>query len=303
METFYFAPGGTVKHPVTDEVMQPRPLGELTESAPSNTAMNSTSGSDPRRALADWLTDPKNPFFAKAAVNRVWAAFFGRGFVEPVDDFRISNPASNEPLLNALAEDFAQHGYDLKHLVRTMLSSRLYQLSSMPNEYNLADTKNFSRSYRRRPPAEVLLDAVNDLTGVPDEFNGAPPGTRALQTWSYKVSSQFMDAFARPNPSSDPPCERDTRTSVVQSLHMMNSRALQSKLSNAAGRAKHLADSSRSTEEIVTELYLASFSRYPTAAELETAAAAFTAEKATRQTATEDVLWALLNSAEFVFNH
>jgi hypothetical protein len=294
-ERFYFAPGGTVKHPVTDAVMKPRPLDGAVLELAENT--------DPRPLLADWLTDPKNPFFAKAAVNRVWAAFFGRGFVEPVDDFRVSNPAVNEPLLNALAEDFARHGYDLKHLMRTILSSRLYQLSSTPNESNLTDTRNFSRSYRRRLPAEVLLDAVNDVTAAPDDFNGCPPGTRALQTWSYKVNSHFLDAFGRPNPSSDCPCERDLHSSVVQSLHMMNSRRLQEKLTHAEGRVKQLAESQRTPAEIVTDLYLAAFSRFPTEEELKRATAAYVREKATRQTATEDVLWALLNSAEFVFNH
>jgi WD40 repeat protein/mono/diheme cytochrome c family protein len=294
-ETFYFAPGRAVRHPVTDEVMKPRP--------PDGMVINVDTNSDPRPALANWLTTPDNPFFARAAVNRVWAAFFGRGFVNPVDDFRISNPPVNEPLLNALAADFAAHGYDLKHLMRTILSSHLYQLSSTPNEFNLTDTKNFSRSYRRRLPAEVLLDAVNDVTGVSDDFNGCPPGTRAAQTWSYKVKSQFLDAFGRPNASSDCPCERDSQTSVVQSLHMMNSRALQSKLSSTEGWVKKLASSSRSPEEIVTELYLRSLARFPMPDELKVAAAAFVGPEMTRQTATEDVLWALLNSPEFVFNH
>src|SRR5438105_4715800 len=183
-ETFYFAPGGTVKHPVTEAVMGPRPL----DGAPVSLSTNS----DPRRILADWLTQPDNPFFAKAAVNRLWASFFGRGFLEPVDDFRVSNPAANEPLLAALARDFANHGYDFKHLIRTILSSRLYQLSSIPQPFNLGDTRNFSRAYRRRLPAEVMLDAVNDVTGAVDQFHGSPPGSRAVQTWSYKVSSQFM---------------------------------------------------------------------------------------------------------------
>lgn len=294
-ETFYFVPGGTVKHPVTEEVMTPRPL----DGAPLNISTNI----DPRRAFADWVTDPKNPFFAKAAVNRVWAGFFGRGFVQPVDDFRVSNPASNEPLLEALAVEFAKHGYDFQYLMRTILSSRLYQLSSTPNEYNIADTKEFSRSYRRRLPAEVLLDAVADITGVPDDFNGCPPGTRAVQTWSYKVRSQFLDAFGRPNSSSDCPCDRDARTSVVQSLHMMNSRGLQAKLSNKDGRVKRLADSKRTPEEIVTELYLGAFSRFPTEQEAKAATAVFATPGAARQTATEDVLWALLNSVEFQFNH
>ena len=294
-ETFYFAPGsGMVKHPVTDEVMKPRPLDGLVVTA---------TDSDPRRELASWLTDPSNPFFARAAVNRVWGSFFGRGFVEPVDDFRVSNPVVNEPLLNALAADFAKHGYDLKHLMRTILQSRLYQLSSVPNEWNVADTKNFSRSLRRRLPAEVLLDAVVEITGVPEEFNGTTPGTRAMQTWSYKVSSHFLDAFGRPNSSSDCPCERDARPSVVQSLHMMNSRGLQAKLTHGSGRAAQLAAGKRSPEEIVAELYHSVFSRPPSESELRTAVATFSAKDATRQTATEDVLWALLNSPEFVFNH
>ncbi|MCI0534898.1 MAG: DUF1553 domain-containing protein, partial [Verrucomicrobiales bacterium] len=294
-ETFYFAPGGTVKHPVSGAVMAPRP--------PDGPHANLANDTDPRRALADWLVAPDNPFFARAAVNRVWANFFGRGLVEPVDDFRISNPCVNPPLLSALADDFAKHGYDLKHLMRRIMESRLYQLSSIPNESNLADTRNFSRAYRRRLPAEVLLDAVNDATGVPDTYAAMPIGSRATQAWSYKIESQFMDAFSRPNPSSDPPCDRDRQMSVVQSLHLMNSKVLQAKLSNKTGRARQLAESSKSPEEIVTELYLTTLSRPPTDQEIRLSASAFRAAGATRQTASEDVLWALLNSAEFVFNH
>lgn len=295
-ETFYFAPGGkAVKHPVTGAVMPPRALDGPLSQASTN--------SDPRRELVHWLTSPANPFFARAAVNRIWAVFFGRGLVEPVDDFRISNPCVNPPLLNALAEDFAKHGYDLKHLMRTIMESRLYQLSTTPNESNLADTRNFSRAYRRRLPAEVLFDAINDTTGVPDTFAAMPVGSRATQAWSYKIESPLMDAFNRPNPSSDPPCERDRQMSVVQSLHLMNSKALQAKLSHKTGRARQLTDSAKSPEEIVTELYLVTLSRPPLNEELKMAAAAFSANGATRQTATEDVFWSLLNSAEFVFNH
>ncbi|MGZ8940998.1 MAG: DUF1549 and DUF1553 domain-containing protein, partial [Limisphaerales bacterium] len=295
-ETFFFAKGGgSVKHPVTDAVMKPRPLDNADFTVPDT--------EDPRIALADWVTNPDNPYFAKAAVNRIWGVYFGRGFVEPVDDFRISNPVMHESLLNAVAADFVKHGYDLKHVMRTIMNSRLYQLRATPNEYNLTDTKNFSRSYRRRLPAEVLLDAVNDVTGTQDDFNGCPPGTRAIQTWSYKVRSHFMDAFGRPNPSSDCPCERDVKSSVVQSLHMMNSRGLQEKLSSAEGRVKRLADSKSTPEEIITELYLTAVNRLPSAEELQLALLPYSAEKATRQTATEDVLWALLNSPEFVFNH
>jgi WD40 repeat protein len=294
-ETFYFASGGNVKHPVTGEVMSPRPLDAAYKPAPT--------GTDPRRALVESLTAPDNPYFASAAVNRVWANFFGRGLVEPVDDFRITNPCVNPPLLAALARDFVEHGYDLKHLMRTIMESRLYQLSSTPNEFNLTDTRNFSRAYRRRLPAEVLLDAVNEATEASDTFAGMPPGTRATQAWCYKIESQFMDAFSRPDPSMDPPCERDTHISVVQSLHLMNSKALQTKLSSASGRARRLAESDKSPREIVNALYLATLSRAPDEDELAVATASFAAADATRQSATEDVFWALLNSAEFVFNH
>lgn len=294
-ETFYFAPGGAVKHPVTGSVMAPRP--------PEGPDLKLPETVDPRRALADWLTAPDNPFFARAAVNRVWAAFFGRGLVEPVDDFRISNPCVNPALLNALAEDFVKHGYDLKHLMRTLMMSRLYQLSSTPNEHNLSDTRNFSRAYRRRLPAEVLMDAVSDVTGLPDPLVAMPLGARAMQAWSYKIESHFLDAFGRPNSSSDCPCERDLQLSVVQSLHLMNSKALQGKLSHREGRVHRLADGPLSPERIVEELYLLTLNRPPTETERRKAVRAYAETGASRQTATEDVLWALLNSAEFVFNH
>jgi hypothetical protein len=173
----------------------------------------------------------------------------------------------------------------------------------LPNEHNLGDTRNFSRSYRRRLPAEVLADAVAEVTGVPTAFQGLPGGARAKEAWNYKIGSEFMDAFGRPNSSSDCPCERDTKPSVVQALHMMNANDLQVKLTHAEGRAKRLASSERTTKEILTELYLAAYNRFPTPEELSLASRAFAAEDATRQSATEDLLWALLNSAEFVFNH
>ncbi|HUR44962.1 MAG TPA: DUF1549 domain-containing protein [Candidatus Saccharimonadales bacterium] len=294
-ETFYYAPGGKVKHPVGGQLMTPRALDGPSLALPEKT--------DPRTALADWLTSRENPFFAKAAVNRVWGSLFGRGLVEPVDDFRVSNPCVDPPLLAALAENFATNGYRLKQLISTIMESRLYQLSSTPNEYNLADTRNFSRAYRRRLPAEVLLDVVNQLTGVPDTFAGMPQGFGAMQMWSYKIESNFLDAFSRPNPSSDCPCERDRQMSVVQSLHLMNSKGLQGKLSNSEGRVHQLATSNKPPEEIVTELYLAALNRPPAPEELEIASNTFKAKGVARQTATEDVLWSLINSAEFVFNH
>ena len=226
----------------------------------------------------------------------------GRGIVHPVDDFRASNPPSNEPLLNWLARDFVAHRCDLKHLMRTIMQSRVYQLSSIPNEHNVKDTKNFARAYRRRLPAEVLLDAVCDFTGVREQFDGLPPGSRAVETWNHKLGSEFMDAFGRPNSSAECPCERDSKPSVVQVLHLMNSSKLQSKLGNPEGRAEKLAESTKSEREIIEELYVRCLSRKPTATDLEKIDAALAAVPDKKQ-ALEDVFWALLNAREFMFNH
>ncbi|MDB5304409.1 MAG: Protein of unknown function (DUF1553)/Protein of unknown function [Phycisphaerales bacterium] len=294
-EFIWFGPASLVAHPLTGAALKPKP--------PEGPEFEIDPKRDPRQSLADWMTRPDNPFFARAIVNRVWGEMMGRGIVHPVDDFRASNPASNEQLLDLLAKDFVDHGYDLKHLIRTILCSHVYQLSSTPNQYNLADTRNFSRSYRRRLPAEVMLDAVSDFTGVPDQFGGLPAGSRAVQTWNNKLDSNFLDAFGRPNSSADCPCERDRGTSIVQALHLMNSSRLQAKLSDASGRTAVLAKSDKSPEAIVRELYLAAYARMPDDKELEIARSAFAAQGATRQSATEDVMWALVNSAEFVFNH
>jgi hypothetical protein len=284
-----------VRHPVTGEVMKPKP--------PDGPRETLDPKRDPREGLAAWVTRPDNPFFARATVNRVWGELLGRGIVHPVDDFRASNPPTNPALLDALARDFVDHGYDLKHLIGTIMRSNVYQLSSIPNEHNARDLRNFSRFYRRRPTAEVALDSVCELTGVPEALQGLAPGSRAVEVWNNRLDSDFLDAFGRPNASADPPCERQAESSVVQALHLMNSTRLMGKITNGSGRAAQLAKSQRTPAEIVTELYLAAYSRYPTAEELKIAVGAFGAEKATRESATEDVMWALINSAEFVFNH
>jgi hypothetical protein len=294
-EYIWNGPGGEVRHPVSKEIMKPKP--------PDGPAPELHPGDDPRAALAAWMTRPDNPFFARAIVNRIWSQYFGRGIVDPVDDFRASNPATNEPLLDWLAHDFVENKYDLKHLMRTIMQSHVYQLSSIPNQQNISDTKNFSRAYRRRLPAEVLLDAVSDVTGTTETFQGLPTGARALQTWNHKLESEFMDAFGRPNSSAECPCERDTKTSVVQALHLMNSNRLQAKIDKSDGRARKLAESKESEPEIIKDLYIATLNRMPTSDETTTAEKAFKAPDATRKTAVEDLMWALINSAEFVFNH
>ena len=295
-EQWWFAPGtASIEHPVTKVSLKPRP--------PADKEIPIAESQDPRAVLADWMTNPKNPHFAHAIVNRVWSSFMGRGIVDPVDDFRASNPPTNPALLDWLAADFVQHGYDLKHLMRTIMRSQIYRLSSLPNETNAADLKNYSRSYRRRLPAETLLDAVCAVTEIKETFTGLPPDALAKQTWNHKLESQFMDAFGRPNSSAECPCERDAKPSVVQALHLMNSNKLQEMLVSSKGRASRLAKSDAKPEQIIAELYLACLARLPDADEEKLALSTFNAKDATRQTAVEDILWSLLNSAEFVFNH
>jgi hypothetical protein len=260
---------------------------------------------DPRQSLADWLLDPSNPFFARAMANRIWGQFFSKGIVDPVDDFRLSNPPANPELLDALAKELVRAKYDMKELMRTILNSHLYQLSSAPNETNAADTRNFSRFYRRRFGAEMMADAMSDVTGVPSKFQGLAYGARADQSWTYKIDSRTMDAFGRPNSSTDCPCERNAKPAIGQSLHLMNSEELHRKLINTgeSSRVQRLATGKDTPREIVTELYLACYGRPPEEEEITVASAAFMGDAAARRRATEDVLWALMNSAEFVFNH
>ncbi|GDY22789.1 S-layer protein [Verrucomicrobiota bacterium] len=294
-EFIYYGAGSAVKHPVTGEKLSPTP--------PDGPPAQLEEGRDPREAFVAWMRRPDNPHFSRAIVNRVWAELLGRGIVDPVDDFRASNPPSNEALLDFLARDFAGHGFDLKHLMRTILRSRVYQQSSVANENNLADLRNFSRSYRRRLAAEALSDAVFAVTGVADSFQGLPPGARAVETWNHKLDSDFLDAFGRPNSSAECPCERDTKASVVQVLHLMNSNKLQSRISATEGRAARLAGGKATEAEIIAELYLAAYGRFPTTEETRRAEVAFKGDGATRKTGTEDVMWSLINSAEFIFNH
>ncbi len=246
------------------------------------------------------MTDT-NPFFAKVMVNRVWADLMGRGIVDPVDDIRATNPPSNGPLLDALADDFRANRYDLKHLIRTIMTSSVYGMSSEPNDRNIADTRNFSRYYRQRLRAEVLSDAISDVTDVPDSFDAAPPRSRALAIWTNRVPSLFLDTFGRPDPNQDPPCERTSDTAVVQALHLMNSVGVQKKLSADSGRVARLAKSNLAPCAVVDELYLLTYSRLPTQDERNVAEGLIADPKSDRRNAIEDILWALVNSAEFVF--
>ena len=293
-ETILVAESGSVKHPRTGEIQSPCVLhGEPI------TVDNQT---DPRVVLAEWITSDDNPFFARAIANRVWADLMGRGIVEPVDDLRATNPPSNEPLLQALAERFIASDYDLKELIRLIANSHVYGLSSLPNETNVSDHINYSRHYRRRLRAEVLLDGIGDITGVPDTFAAMAPGSRANEIWTHRIGSTFLDTFGRPDPNQDPPCERLESTAVVQALHLMNSPQLFEKITSDKGRVAELAASDASITDIIQQLYLLVYSRFPDASELESGKRWFAAESRSRRESTEDLMWALMNTAEFVFN-
>jgi hypothetical protein len=295
-EIVYHAKSGSVKHPLTGEQLAPRPLFGK---APAP-GVDDPEG-DPREILAAWMTGPENSYFARVIANRVWAELMGRGIVDPVDDLRATNPPSNGPLLEALAEDFRRHRFDLKHLIRTIMASTVYGLGSEPNERNLADTRNFSRHYRQRLRAEVLLDALSDISEVPERFEAAAPRSRATAIWTHRVPSLFLDTFGRPDPNQDPPCERTSDTSVVQALHLMNAPGLDEKLSSDSGLVARLARSDAPPRSIVEQLYLLAYSRLPTEEERSIGEAVFTEPEAGRRGAIADLLWALINSAEFVF--
>jgi hypothetical protein len=293
-ETIHTAASGTVSHPLTGKAMKPTPLlGEPMDIAPEK---------DPRDVLADWVTNEKNPYFAKVIVNRVWADLMGRGIVDPVDDLRATNPPSNPELLDALATDFRKNGCDLKKLIKTIAMSKAYGLSTTPNDRNLADTRNYSRHYRQRLRAEVLLDMVSDVSGVPEKFEAMPPGSRAVEVWTARSQSDFLDSFGRPDPNQDPPCERTSDTTVVQALHLMNSPNLHRKVTSDDSRCALLAKSDKLPTAIIDEVYLLAYCRLPSDKERTAALKRFEKKDATRRTATEDLMWALINTPEFVFN-
>jgi hypothetical protein len=271
---------------------------------------------DPRLLLADWMAAPDNPFFARALVNRYWKHFFRRGLIEPEDDIRDSNPPTNPELLAALEKHFIESRFDLRELVRVIVSSSAWQLSSIPLTDNLVDQQNYSRYYPRRLQAEVMLDAIDDLAGTRTDFPNLPPGTRAiaLPDNSYNTSSPFLRVFGRPENESVCECERGQSSSLSQSLHLMNAGDIRGKLASGSGRAEQLAKSELAVEQKIEELYLVAFSRKPTPAELQTAVeyvispqtdaagAPIEPARAVRE-AFQDLVWALMNTREFMFNH
>ena len=259
---------------------------------------------DPRVYLADWMSSPENPFFAKSLVNRYWKHFFDRGIVEPEDDMRETNPPTNPELLEGLAQHFIESDFDLKQLIRTICRSSAYQLSSLPNDYNLKDKQNFSRYYPKRLSAEVLYDAFHQVTATSQNYSGLPPGTSAMQLRDVSVAPYFLKVFGQPAADTACECERSMEANLAQSLHLLNSSEVQGKIANGNGRAALLAkDTERSHEEKLKELYHWVYSRDPDTEEIAIAMAHIEKHAENPQLAYEDILWALINTKEFLFNH
>lgn len=284
------------RNPKTNRMVEAKGLGEqATTIAPEQ---------DARHVLADWMSKKSNPFFAKALVNRYWKHFFSRGLVDPEDDMRVTNPASNPELLNALAESFVDSDFDLKELVRTICNSKTYQLSAIPNQWNANDKQSFSRYYPKRLNAEVLLDGIDQLTGTQSNFGGIPVGTKAIQLPDNGFNSYFLTVFGRPESSSACECERSGDANLAQSLHLLNSSEIQGKLTAATGTAnKMAAEKLRSHQEKIRDLYLTAFSRFPTSQEETIAINYLTKHKADPKRGYEDIVWALMLTKEFLFNH
>jgi hypothetical protein len=284
-----------VTHPRTKEVLYAHPLG---------TPMPGTDPSgDRREVLAQWLTAPDNPWFAQNMANRIWSHFLGRGLVEPVDDVRASNPPSNPELLTLLARILTEAKFDQKALIRAIVASQTYQRSATPNATNEGDELNFSRALFRRLPAEVLLDAICDVTGVPEKFPGVPLGQRAVQLWDSEQQSYFLKLFGRPMRTTACVCERSASAGISQALHFMNSNNLQAKLAHAEGSLPRWIAQPGGAGALVESAYLACFSRPPSAQERSSALAYLAARPGHFQEAAEDLVWSLLNTLEFVFNH
>ena len=292
-ETIIFdRPDGEVKHLVTGAAMRPKFLGGEEPDVKEKTR---------RELLAQWLTSSENPYFARNLANIIWAHFFGRGIIDPVDDVRISNPPSNPELLSALAAKLIEYKYDFKRLVRDICTSRTYQLSTRPNATNASDDRNFSKASIRRIRAEVLLDCISEVTETQDKFPGLPRGAHAVEIADGNTATYFLTTFGRASRTSVCSCEVKTDPNLSQALHLLNGETLQSKIEQG-GVVKKLLIQGRKPDEVIENLYLRCFSRKPTQEELSKLEEFFAPGKKPDQPL-NDIFWSLLNAKEFVFNH
>ncbi|MEZ6032619.1 MAG: DUF1549 domain-containing protein [Planctomycetaceae bacterium] len=294
-EIIFLKDRGDMRHPRTGEVLKPRP--------PGGAEFVSGSHDDPRMSLAEWMTDGNNPFFARTMANRMWAHFMGRGIIHPIDDARSTNPPTNPELLDALAREFIDSGYDIKHLIRVITTSYPYRLKSEPHAGNLGDSQTFARFYPRRMTAEVLLDAISQVLDVPTEFPGFPVGTRAIELPDENVAAHFLDVFGRPSRMSACECERVDAPALTQALELVNSVEIQRKLSHKSGYAEQLvSSSSRTSAELADDVFCRVLGRNPQPEEIKSVMD-YLASEPDRAVAWQNLLWSLLATGEFLFNH
>lgn len=294
--TIFLADRGELIQPRTARAQLPRPL--------DGTPLTFDDPADRREHLARWLTSPENPYFSRAIANRIWANYLGTGLVEKVDDLRLTNPASNDLLLTALAGHLTQNHYDLKSLMRLILNSQTYQRSSHVLPENSPDQRYYSRYYPRRLKAELLLDAVSDVTGVLTTYKDIPAGTRTLQLQDASIASYFLDTFGRPERVLTCACERSDEPSMTQVLHLANGKTLLEKLEAKEGRISKWVSDSTPPDQVVDQLFLSALSRLPTENEKSRLIAVLTeAPESDRRAAFEDVMWSVLTSREFLFQH
>lgn len=293
-EVIYAERGGEVTQPRTGKVMPPKYLGGAVPAIPPR--------QDRREVLAAWMTAPANPFFAKNIVNRVWYHLLGKGIVDPVDDFRDSNPSANDALLDALAKDFAANQFRFKHLIRVIMNSRTYQLTAQANELNRDDTRYFSHATTRLLPAEPLLDALCQVTEVPEKFAGMPAGTRAVQLPDGEFNHPFLKTFGQPARELACECERESDSNLAQALQLINGPTVNDKLRQPTNRIGKLLAKKTPERAVLDELYLATLSRTPTDEDVK-ASLEYLTRAADKRKAWEDIHWALINSKEFLFRH
>lgn len=286
----------------TGEITQPRTGKQMKVHLLLKGDVDDAAGQDRREVFATWLTSPENPFFARAAVNRIWGHLLGRGIVEPVDDFRDSNPPSNAKLLDELASQFAKNKFSQKWVVKTILKSRTYQLSSRKNNFNKDDEIYNSHANTRLLSAEQLLDSICQVTNVPETFAGLPAGTRAVSLADPPTDHYFLKIFGQPQREMACQCERSNESNLSQALQMINGPTVHGKLRADNGRIAIFVKENKPDDEVITTLYLSALSRKPTQAELDAAKRHIAAQQ-DRRLALEDVGWAILNSKEFLFQH
>lgn len=283
----------TINQPRTGKQLAPRALDQVAIEIPPR--------SDPRIALADWMTAPENTAFAGSMVNRLWKHFFAVGLVEPVDDLRDTNPPSNQPLFDSLVAEFVESNYDLRHLMKQVVTSRTYQLASDTRPENVTDSRFYSHYYAKRLPGEVLLDGLVQATGVPETFPGYPKGTRAAQLPGPQIDSYFLTTFGRSPRVTACACERSGEVTLSQLLHLQNSDNLLQKFRDPEGNLARWVAETESIDKLLDQLFLATYSRPPHDAEREALREAFV--DADRMEVASDLFWALLNAKEFTFNH